>query len=364
MNKGPFRIAFFGSSLISAYWNGAATYYRGVIKALYDLGQRTTFYEPDAYERKEHRDIPDPPYAGSVIYPGEGEEGVRKALEEAGSSDVIVKASGVGVFDRLLEEAVLELKRPENLIVYWDVDAPATLDRVITDREDPFRSLIPAYDLILTYGGGAPVVEAYRSLGARKCTPIYNGLDPDTHHPVGPDRKFTCTLGLLANRMPDREERVKEFFFHPAQRLPGERFLLGGSGWEANIPDLENVRILGHVYTRDHNAFNCSPLAVLNVNRESMARYGFSPATRIFEAAGAGACIVTDAWEGMELFLEPEKECLVARNGEEVAGHLDALSSGRAREIGLAAMERVLSEHTYQHRAGEVIQVLSEAMGT
>ena len=31
-------IAFFGSSLVSAYWNGAATYYRGIIRALAERG--------------------------------------------------------------------------------------------------------------------------------------------------------------------------------------------------------------------------------------------------------------------------------------------------------------------------------------
>ena len=44
----PLEIAFFGSSLVSAYWNGAATYYRGVIRALHARGHRVTFYEPDA----------------------------------------------------------------------------------------------------------------------------------------------------------------------------------------------------------------------------------------------------------------------------------------------------------------------------
>ena len=66
-----------------------------------------------------------------------------------------------------------------------------------------------------------------------------------------------------------------------------------------------NVNYIGHVYTADHNALNCSALAVLNVARDSMAAIGFSPATRVFEAAGAAACIITDAWEGIELFLEP-----------------------------------------------------------
>ena len=92
---------------------------------------------------------------------------------------------------------------------------------------------------------------------------------------------------------------------------------------------------LGHVYTADHNAFNCTPRAVLNVSRDSMARYGFSPATRVFEAAGAGACLITDAWEGIEQFLEPGREVLVARDGDEVAEHVRGARRRRgARAIG------------------------------
>jgi len=119
-----------------------------------------------------------------------------------------------------------------------------------------------------------------------------------------------------------------------------------------------NVKYVGHVYTRDHNAFNCTPRAVLNVNRESMARYGASPPTRIFEAAGAGACIVSDAWTGIEQFLEPGKEVLMASDGAEVAAYVQALDRNSAREIGEAARKRVLAEHTYALRAAEVEAVL------
>ena len=66
------RIAFFGSSLVSAYWNGAATYYRGIIRALHERGYDVTFYEPDAYERQAHRDIDDPDWAKVVVYPATG----------------------------------------------------------------------------------------------------------------------------------------------------------------------------------------------------------------------------------------------------------------------------------------------------
>jgi len=351
------RIAFFGSSLVSAYWNGAATYYRGIVRALHDRGFDVTFYEPDAYDRQQHRDIPDPEWARVVVYAIDGERGVRQALADARHADIVVKTSGVGAFDELLDEQVLSARAPHATSIYWDVDAPATLDRLHANPADPLRPLIPQYDLVLTYGGGEPVVAGYTALGARSCVPIYNALDPDTHHPAPPDRRFAGDLGFLGNRLPDREQRVAAFFLNAAQRLPTCSFVLGGNGWQdKSLPG--NVRYVGHVYTRDHNAFNCTPHAVLNISRESMARYGFSPATRVFEAAGAAACLITDAWEGIEQFLEPNAEVLIARDGEEVAGHVENLDPVVARRIGCAAQRRVLAEHTYAMRARQLETLL------
>jgi spore maturation protein CgeB len=350
-------IAFFGSSLVSAYWNGAATYYRGIVRALHARGHRVTFYEPDAYERQQHRDMPDPNWATVVVYDGNDEDAALAMLERARGANLVVKASGVGVFDELLEREVLQLQGPDTLVVFWDVDAPATLERVAANPDDPFRPLVPRYDLVFTYGGGDPVVRAYQALGARDCVPIYNALDPATHFPVPSDPRFTADLGFLGNRLPDREARVEEFFLRPAERLPNRRFLLGGSGW-GDRPLPRNVRYAGHVYTHEHNAFNGSPLAVLNVNRASMARFGFSPPTRVFEAAGAGACLMTDAWEGIELFLEPDTEVLVAADGDDVVAALEALTPDRAQAIGAAARRHIQAEHTYAHRAAQVEALL------
>jgi spore maturation protein CgeB len=82
----------------------------------------------------------------------------------------------------------------------------------------------------------------------------------------------------------------------------------------------------------------------------------------VFEAAGAGACLITDAWEGIEAFLEPAEEVLVAASGDEVAELVEQLTPDRAREIGAAARARVLRQHTYDDRVQELEEVLGAAV--
>ena len=354
------KIAFYGSSLLSSWWNGAATYYRGLLRDLATRGYDITFYEPDAYERQDHRDMDPPDWARSVVYPATP-EGLRFVLGQACTADVVVKASGVGVFDEELIAGVVEHARPDALKIFWDVDAAATLEEMARDEDHPVRRALGSLDLVLTYGGGPPVIEAYEGFGATRCVPIYNALDPTTHHPVQPHERFRADLSFLGNRLPDREARVEQFFLEPAAALPERKFLIGGNGWESKAMP-PNVRHLGHVFTHEHNAFNCTPLAVLNIARNSMADIGFSPATRVFEAAGAAACLITDAWEGIELFLTPDEEVLVARDGQDVAEHVRTLTQERARSIGEAALKRVLSEHTYAHRGAQVDSLFREEM--
>lgn len=350
------KIAFYGSSLVSAYWNGAATYYRGLLRALASRGYDITFYEPDVFDRQTNRDIDPPPWCQVVVYPA-SMKGLKKVSAAAAKADVVVKASGVGFEDDLLLRETIHHARPEALKIFWDVDAPATLAELRGHHEHPLRSMLGHLDLVFTYGGGDRVVSAYRALGAADCIPVYNALDPQTHYPAAKERRFEADLGFLGNRMPDREMRVEEFLLMPAARLPRRRFLLGGSGWH-DKPMPGNINYIGHVSTRDHNPFNVTPMAVLNVSRDSMAENGFSPATRVFEAAGAGACLITDQWKGIELFLRPDEEVLVARDGQDVVQLLVGLDRKRAASIGANAMARVLGEHTYAHRAKDVDEVL------
>lgn len=354
------RVAFYGSSLLSSYWNGAATYYRGLLSELARLGHAITFYEPDAFERQSHRDIGPPDYANVVVYPATP-DAMRGVIAEAKRADIVVKASGVGVFDHELLAGTMAAARPDAIRIFWDVDAPATLATLRAEPDHPLHRMLPRLDFVMTYGGGDPVVTAYEAFGARRCVPVYNALDPATHCPGPADPAYAADLNFLANRLPDREARVEQFFLAAAAKLPERRFLLGGNGWH-DKPMPPNVRAIGHVPTAAHNVFNCSALAVLNVARDSMAEVGFSPATRVFEAAGAGACLITDAWRGIELFLEPDTEILVARDGQDVADHLAALTPGRARAIGERARSRILAGHTYARRATLVDELLRGAI--
>jgi spore maturation protein CgeB len=349
------KIFVFGSSLTSSYWNGAATYYRGIYKHLHRLGYEITFAEPDIYRRQQNRDATSIDYADVVVYQTPGD--INAIIVKAAEADLIVKHSGVGADDELLEARVLECKAAATRVAFWDVDAPATLARVEENSQDPFRELIPQYDYIFTYGGGAPIVDHYRRLGAANCHPIYNGIDPDHHHPVTADARFDCDLVFVGNRLPDREKRVEDFFLRAAELAPQMKFILGGEGWGGkSLP--ENVKWIGHVATDQHNVVNVSARMVLNINRESMANVGFSPPTRVFEAAGAGACVVTDRWPGIDQFFQPEREILIASSAEEIVQYLSRLSTEDCRGIGSAMRKRALHEHTYGLRVGLVDAIL------
>lgn len=353
------KLLVFGSSILSSYWNGAATYYRGIYKELAQLGYQVLFAEPDCYGRQQHLDAASYPFVTSVVYqPG----GYKEVLQQQGpEADVVVKHSGLGVDDVALEEEILNVKEHGALAIFWDVDAPATLARVESDPHDPFRQDVPEYDAVFTYGGGPPVVEHYTRIGARRCQPIYNALDPDTHFPVQADPNYACDLLFVGNRLPDRERRVEQLFLQAAELLPEKKFILGGEGWgDKRMP--ANVRWIGHVPTGLHNVLNCSAKMVININRDSMAEVGFSPPTRIFEAAGSGACLVCDSWPGIEEFFVPEKEILVVRTVEELAGYLKSYGSERAEACGKAFRERALRDHTYRQRALQVDSVLRELL--
>ena len=343
------KITIFGSSLTSAYWNGAATYYRGICKALHRLGHQITFVEQDIYWRQAHRDlVEDPDYAAIRICLTPDD--LHREIAAAATSDMVAVCSGLGANEELVERGVLDLAAPDRLVAYWDVDAPATLERLRDEPDWYFGALVPRFDVVLTYGGGEPVIAGYRERGARDVVPVYNAVDPEEYQPVPPDYELAFDLLFVGHRMPDREERFRALFLDVAAAQPGYRFGLGGEGW-GNDTLPPNVQYLGFVPTARHTALYGSARLCLNINRAAMARYGFSPPTRVFEVTGCGGCLVVDAWAGLDQFFTPGQEVLVAQDGPDVARLLHQVQWDEARQIGARGRARALRDHSYTSRA-------------
>jgi spore maturation protein CgeB len=142
--------------------------------------------------------------------------------------------------------------------------------------------------------------------------------------------------------------------------LPKKKFLLGGAQYPDDFPWNDNVWFVRHVPPPEHPAFYCSSLLTLNVTRGAMAEVGYCPSGRLFEAAACGTPIVSDSWPGLDQFFEPGRELLVVRSSDDVVDAL-ARDPEELERVGQAARERVLDEHTADHRSRELLQLLEAA---
>jgi spore maturation protein CgeB len=91
-----------------------------------------------------------------------------------------------------------------------------------------------------------------------------------------------------------------------------------------------------------------------------MARWGYCPSGRFFEAAACGTPIVTDWFEGLDHFFHPQSELLVASSAEDVVSALKLPDSELAK-IAARARERTLDEHTGEQRADELVSAIEQA---
>jgi spore maturation protein CgeB len=246
--------------------------------------------------------------------------------------------------------------------VFYDLDSPVTLANLVAGRNVDYvgsRGLAD-YDLVLSYTGGPALDELRHQLGARAVAPLYGSVDPTMHHRVEPASRFRADLSYLGTFAADRQAALEELFVAPAAVARDRRFVLGGSGYPANFPWTDNIHFVRHLPPDQHPAFYSSGRVTLNVTRGAMAAMGYCPSGRLFEAAACGTAILSDAWPGLEQFFEPEREILLAQGRQDVLAAL-ARSDAELHEIGAAARERVLTEHTAAHRAAELTALLESA---
>lgn len=356
------KLVIFGLTVSSSWGNGHATLWRGLCAALGRRGHRVVFFERDVPYYANNRDLTVLPGGGLLALYEDWEQVLPAARRHLADADVAMVTS---FCPDAVAAADLVLDSRARLRVFYDLDTPVTLARLAAG--EPVNYLGPRglrdFDLVLTYTGGRALDELQRVLGARQVAPLYGSVEPEVHKPAAPEERFRGVLGHLGTYAADREDALRALFVEPARRLPGEKFLLAGSMYDGGFPWQPNIFLISHLVPADHPAFYCSTRLTLNVTRGAMARMGYCPSGRLFEAAACGAPVLSDYWEGLEQFFDPRSEILVAHNTQDA---MDALSRGddELARIAGAARERTLAQHTAAIRAQELESLLERACQT
>jgi len=351
------KITVFGLTISSSWGNGHATPYRAILRALHRLGHRVHFYEKDVPYYRLRRDFESSDYCRLTLY--EDWAQIRKtAIADASDSDIVITASYLPQGAQINDE-VLELSRP--LRVFYDLDTPVTLANMERQGVEYLRSdQIAGFDLVLSFTGGKAIAELEQRYGARLARPLYGCVDPDDYFRVAPAPEFSCGLSYMGTYAADRQEKVDELFLEPARRHPETQFLLAGSlyPWEWRWP--ANVRRMEHVAPHDHPKLYSSSRITLNITRGDMARWGWCPSGRFFEAAACATPIITDWWEGLDRFFDVAHDLQVVSHADEVQRALK-MSDGDLAQLASRARQRTLDEHTGIVRARQLLQYLEEA---
>ena len=352
------RLVIFGLTVSSSWGNGHATIWRGLCRALARRGHQVTFFERDVPYYAAHRDLQHADSYQLILYSEWKDiEGFAREVV-AGADSAIVTSycpDALSAADLILDSAV-------PVRVFYDLDTPVTLERL---RLEGSVDYIPPYglepfDLVLSYAGGRALDELRQRLGARRVAALYGSVDPEVHKPSTSDAQYHSDLSYLGTYAADRQPALEQLFLEPARRSPAKRFLVGGALYPQDFPWSENVSFVSHVPPREHSAFYSSSKLTLSVTRAPMAEMGYCPSGRLFEAAACDTPVLSDSWQGLEEFFEPGREILVASSAHDVEECL-ALSPEELRSIGCAAHERVLAEHTADHRSQQLLSLLEMA---
>ncbi len=353
------NIVIFGLSVSSSWGNGHAALWRGLIGALLDAGHRVTFFERDLSFYAEHRDLHALPAGGELAFYADWPGALPRMRWALADADVAMVTS---YCPDGLAATELVLGSRAAVRCFYDLDTPVTLARLAAGESVDYIGPdgLAGFDLVLSYTGGGALDALRDRLGARRVTPIYGSVDPGTHCPAAPRPDYAALLSYLGTYAADRQSALERLFVEPAQRLPHERFVIGGAQYPDGFPWTANTYFVRHLPPPEHPAFYSSSRMTLNVTRDAMARMGWCPSGRLFEAAACGVPILSDDWPGLDEFFEPGREILVARTTEDAMAAL-SLPPEHLALLARRARDRTLSEHSAARRAADMVQAFEAA---
>jgi spore maturation protein CgeB len=351
------KLVVFGLTVSSSWGNGHATLWRGLIRALAGRGVQVVFFERDAPYYAENRDLTELSGAELVLYTDWDEVRARAEAAVRVADAVIVTSycPDARAASRLAQDG-------RGLAAFYDLDTPVTLARLEAGESVAYlpREGLGGFDLVLSYTGGGALDALRSQLGARRTASLYGHADPSAHRPVGAQARFAGDLSYIGTYAADRQAALDALFLQPSRLRPARRFTLAGACYPQDFPWTDNVWFFHHLPPSEHAAFFASSRLTLNITRRDMAVLGWCPSGRLFEAAACGTPVLSDAWDGLDAFFEPGREILLAHDAASALAALD-LSDAELAAIGRAGRERVLAEHTSEHRAAELIGLLETA---
>jgi spore maturation protein CgeB len=350
------KIVIFGLSITSAWGNGHATTFRALAEALHRRGHDILFYEKDVEWYASNRDLPDPPYCRVRLYEN-WKEILPEVRREIASADVALVGSyfpeGAVTIDEVLDSNA-------GVKAFYDIDTPITIAGLRQQGKTDYlnASQVPGFDVYFSFTGGPMLREIEQRFGAKSAEPLYCSFDPRQYRRFGVNKRFACDLSYMGTYAADRQAKLEEFLFRPAEQMPERRFLVAGPQYPKGTQWPANVRRIVHLNPQWHARFYSSSRVTLNVTRREMVIAGYSPSVRLFEAAACGATIVSDNWPGLNTFFTPGREILLPLDAADVVRYL-SLEDSELRKIGEAAQQRVLAEHTSEVRAAQFEQAVA-----
>lgn len=351
------KIVIIGLSITSSWGNGHATTYRGLVKELSLLGHEVLFLEKDVPYYANNRDLPNPEFCRLGLY-STNSELYHRYKQEVAEAEVVIVGSYV---QQGVEVGNWVVKTAKGITAFYDIDTPITLAKLERkDYEYLNPALISVYDLYLSFTGGPVLKHLEDQYGSPCARALPCSVDPALYYPEAREKRWQ--MGYLGTYSDDRQPTVNELLIKSAQEFRDASFVVAGPQYPDSIDWPGNVERIDHLPPADHRSFYNSQHFTLNVTRQDMIKAGYSPSVRLFEAAACGVPIISDYWNGIESFLEPGKEILIARSFQDIKTYYTKISKEEREKIGTAARDKVLESHTAKVRASELEAHIQESM--
>lgn len=349
------KFVFIGLSITSSWGNGHATTYRALLKALSARGHQILFLEHDTPYYAANRDMPSPTFCTTRLYssPQELKDNYADIVHQA---DVVIVGSyviqGVEVGHWVASVA-------SGIKAFYDIDTPVTLAKLKRkDYEYLEPSLIPRYDIYLSFSGGPTLKLLENQYGSPAARDLYCSVDTGLYFPVWVPHQWH--LGYLGTYSADRQPPLQALLIEAASRLPDKKFVVAGPQYPQDIVWPANLERINHLPPAEHRNFYNAQKFTLNVTRADMIQAGYSPSVRLFEAAACGVPVISDYWQGIESIFEPGKEILISHSPQETIEYLTSIDEEQRRTIAEGARKKVLKYHTAASRARQLEKYILE----